>query len=123
MTEDYVPILCYRCMVKMTDEELKENTEENPTCRKCTKRMIMFNDFREHQNDEEYFERDDIPSWERWVFLILQNAEDTPILLQLLDEMAKDRGMKPDDYNKIIEIMANALVQAQYDENRQELPR
>ena len=46
-----------------------------------------------------------------------------PVLLQLLDDMVKDRGMKPDDYNKIIEIMANALVQAQYDENRQELPR
>lgn len=123
MTDEYVPILCYRCLVKMTDDELKENTEENPTCRRCTKRMIMFNDFREHQNDEEYFDRDDIPNWERWAYRIINDAEDTPVLLSHLAEMVKVNDITDNDYRKIIELLANAYVQAQYDENLQELPR
>jgi hypothetical protein len=110
-------------MVKMTDDELKENTEENPTCRRCTKKLIVFNDIREHSNDEDYFDRDDVPIWERRAYQILENAEDTPILIQLLDMMMKDDNMKIEDYCKIIEVMASAFVHAQYDENLQELPK
>ena len=123
MTDEYDPILCYRCLVKMTDDELKENTEENPTCRRCTKKLIVFNDIREHSNDEDYFDRDDVPIWERRAYQILENAEDTPILVQLLDGMMKDDNMKIEDYCKIIEVMASAFVHAQYDENLQELPK
>ena len=85
------------------------------------KKIFRINNTSTSKND--YFDRDDVPIWERRAFQILENAEDTPILIQLLDEMMKDDNMKIEDYCKIIEVMASAFVHAQYDENLQELPK
>ena len=105
----------------MTVDEVKESTEENPTCRQCTQMQHRFRDFYEHSMDEEYFENNEnVPEWEWWAYHILNDAQDTSLLVNDLKLMKENEGLTFEDYRKVIEILAKAFVLAQFDDSMQE---
>ena len=105
----------------MTVDEVKEGTEKNPTCRQCTQMQHRFRNFYEHSMDEEYFENNEnIPEWEWWAYHILNDAQDTSLLVNDLKLMKENEDLTSEDYRKVIEILAKALVQAQFDDSVQE---
>lgn len=117
-------IQCMRCSVILTEDEVNENTEPDYTCRKCTQMQQRFRDFYEHTRDEEYFtENENVPKWEHYAWMIMSNAQDSGILKNDLDIMMEDKDVTVEDYRKIIEILAKAFMQAQFDDSQQELPR
>ena len=117
-------IQCMRCSVTLTQDEVNENTEPDYTCRKCTQMQQRFRDFYEHTRDEAYFtENENVPSWEHYAWLIMSDAQDSGILKNDLDILMEDKDITVEDYRKIIEILAKAFVQAQFDDSQQELPR
>ena len=118
------PNNCSTCGLPMIDEEVKENTEESLTCRKCTKMKRRLREFYEHTRDEDYFENNEnVPAWEWFAWRILSDAQDTSILVYDLNLMKEDKDLTFEDYRKVIEILAKAYVQALYDDSMQELPR
>ena len=112
---------CFRCRLGMTVDEVKESTEKNPTCRQCTQMQHRFRDFYEHSKDEEYFENNEnVPEWEWWAYHILNDAQDTSLLVNDLKLMKENEGLTFEDYRKVIEILAKAFVLAQFDDSMQE---
>ena len=117
-------IQCMRCEMLLTQDEVNENTEEGFTCRKCTQMQQRFRDFSEHSKDEDYFtNQENVPKWERYAWMIMSDAQDSGILKNDLDIMMDDNDVTKDDYRKVIEILAKAFMQAQFDDSSQELPR
>ena len=117
-------IQCMRCTVTLTQHEVNENTEHDYTCRKCTQMQQRFRDFYEHTRDEAYFtENENVPKWERYAWMIMSDAQDSGILKNDLDIMMEDKDVTVEDYRKVIEILAKAFMQAQFDDSQQELPR
>jgi len=114
---------CMRCNVTLTQDEVNENTEPDYTCRKCTQMQQRFRDFYEHTRDEDYFNQENVPKWERYAWMIMSDAQDSGILKNDLDIMIDDKDVTIDDYRKVIEILAKAFMQAQFDDSAQELPR
>ena len=53
----------------------------------------------------------------------MSDAQDSGILKNDLDIMMKDKDITTEDYRKVIEILAKAFMQAQFDDSMQELPR
>ena len=122
---------CHKCGLPMTNEEIQENTKEEPKCRKCTAMENRLQDFHEHMNDESYFMpggmtpdvgEGGVPYWEWWAYCIARDFEDTPMLIQDLKEM-EDDNLSTCDYHKIIELLANMLLYYKYSQEAFELPR
>ena len=122
MTEENLHLLCWRCRLEMTQEEFQENTKEEPTCRKCIAMENRLREFWQHMQDDEYWEYDEVPTWEWYANRIVLDAEDTSIFLHDIN-MLKQEKIPMEDYIKIIEVLRDAFLWAKYDDGAFELPR
>ena len=124
-------VVCFRCRLELTEDEVKENTEEEPTCRKCTAMQNRLQDFRAHMDDDSYFMPDGhtpeigpngVPFWEWYAYRVIKDFEDTSVLVEDLKQMEKD-SLSTDDYRKIIELLTDALLAFKYSQEYYELPK
>ena len=113
---------CWKCGLPMTTEEIEENTNEEPRCRKCTVMQQRLQDFRNHIDDDNYWNGDEVPTWEWWAWRISTDFEDTPVMVENLKQMEKD-NLSPEDYRKIIWVLTDALLAFKYSQEAFELPR
>ena len=113
---------CRKCGLPMTTGEIEENTNEEPRCRKCTAMQQRLQDFRNHIDDDNYWNGDEVPTWEWWAWRISTDFEDTPVMVENLKQMEKD-NLSPEDYRKIIWVLTDALLAFKYSQEAFELPR
>ena len=113
---------CWKCGLPMTTEEIEENTNEEPRCRKCAVMQQRLQDFRNHIDDDNYWNGDEVPTWEWWAWRISTDFEDTPVMVENLKQMEKD-NLSPEDYRKIIWVLTDALLAFKYSQEAFELPR
>ena len=113
---------CHKCGLPMTVEEIEENTNEEPRCRKCTVMQQRLQDFRNHIDDDNYWNGDKVSLWEWWAWRISTDFEDTPVMIENLKQMEKD-DLSTEDYRKIIWLLTEALLAFKYSQEAFELPR
>ena len=113
---------CWKCGLPMTTEEIEENTNEEPRCRKCTVMQQRLQDFRNHIDDDNYWNGDEVPTWEWWAWRISTDFEDTPVMIENLKQMEKD-NLSTEDYRKIIWLLKETLLSFKYSQEAFELPR
>ena len=106
-------INCWKCGLPMTTEEIQENTSEEPRCRKCTVMQQRLQDFRNHINDDDYWNGDEVQLWEWWAWRITEDYVDSAILQRDLRQMMEDK-LTVEDYNKIIEVLAMMMLSHKY---------
>tara|TARA_Y100000310_G_scaffold118012_1_gene116737 strand:+ start:521 stop:880 length:360 start_codon:yes stop_codon:yes gene_type:complete len=119
MTE---PDKCKKCGVDVTPEEQSECPYEEMTCRKCIARLVRMNDFKEHLEDDDYWNSDDVPQWEWWAWRLSTDFEDQAALQEILRGMKSD-NLTIDDYNKVIELLSMVMMMHKYSQEAYELPR
>ena len=120
MSDDVIN--CWKCGLPMTAEEIQENTNEEPRCRKCTVMQQRLQDFRNHIDDDNYWNGDKVSLWEWWAWRISTDFEDTPVMIENLKQMEKD-DLSTEDYRKIIWLLTEALLSFKYSQEAFELPR
>ena len=121
---------CHKCGLPMTTEEIQENTNEEPRCRKCTAMQQRLQDFRDHLDDDNYFMPDGcaevgpggVPYWEWYAYRVICDFEDAPAMIEDLKQMEKD-DLSTEDYRKIIWLLTEALLSFKYSQEAFELPR
>ena len=105
MSDDVIN--CWKCGLPMTTEEIQENTGEEQRCRKCTVMQQRLRDFRNHIDDDNYWNGDKVSLWEWWAWRISTDFEDTPVMIENLKQMEKD-DLSTEDYRKIIWLLTEA---------------
>ena len=120
MSDDVIN--CWKCGLPMTTEEIQENTGEEQRCRKCTVMQQRLQDFRNHINDDDYWNGDEVPLWEWWAWRISTDFEDTSVMIENLKQMEKD-DLSTEDHRKIIWLLTEALLSFKYSQEAFELPR
>lgn len=136
------PLNCSRCGIPCIPEEKQEwdkaVKDKKPefldtfgqepkratlVCRKCIARIGRLKKFSDHLNDEEYFTGGNYKEdWEWHAWLITQDFMDTAILQRDLRQMLEAK-LTVEDYNKIIEVLAQMMLTYKYSDDTQELPR
>ena len=80
---------CRKCGLPMTAEEIEENTNEEPKCRKCTAMQQRLQDFRDHLDDDNYFMPDGCAEVGPWKCQLLRS------LLAACAHLATNFGILP----------------------------
>ena len=76
---------CQKCGVKTTPEERDESPIEELICRKCIARLVRMKDFKEHIEDDDYWNSDNVPQWEWWAWRIANDFEEITGIYQRRD--------------------------------------
>ena len=113
---------CKKCGVITTLEEQAECMLEELTCRKCIARLARMQDFKEHLEDDDYWNNEDVPQWEWWAWRISTDFEDQASLQEILRGMKSD-NLTIDDYNKVIELLTMVMMTYKYSQEAYDLPR
>ena len=113
---------CQKCGVKTTPEERDESPIEELICRKCIARLVRMKDFKEHIEDDDYWNSDNVPQWEWWAWRIANDFEDHAAVQEILQGMESD-NLTIEDYNKVIELITMVMLMHKYSQEAYELPK